>query len=323
MKWKAYGIQFLLLLFYFSTCAQTHLLDSIPKNEGFTVLEDEPAQNSKWGIGLAPVYFYWSDTKRPISWLLNGYFQFDENYKLDYRFSLRFKEKENTSPEGIESIKSQEYQVIVHRKIFSKITAKNEEVNYSKKNLLSSIFKPRYANVERLKQRSLDFDFGLNYNQIPDFEIINFGNLETANGGVPNRAGNGKYTSLVLGFSYLINRNLKYSLGSEKGFDSGYLRYYFQYSYSFLNSVEVYDIPLVKALDKEDADEFIEYSNSGWRLGFEAQDKILNSNFSSYYSFELGWKPHFHDPNTTLYHIRSTGIIMMFTWGLRLANPAY
>ena len=202
----------------------------------------------------------------------------------------------------------------------SKISLKNRQLNYKRDEIGAQLFKSKYIPVSQKKRLALDLDFGINYLQISDFEDINLGNNPTDIGEIPKIVGNSSYTSFTLGFSLVSSRYLKYQLDKKEEFTVGYVRYYINYSYAFSHRLEIYEDPNLSPIAENQEETFVSIYNSGFKFGIEAHDHLVSGPISSYYGFEIGWRPHFHDVNTTLDHIRGTGLYMMFSVGLRLAE---
>lgn len=300
--------------------AQTLELDTLNNVEGLIKLEDDPSKFSKWSIGIGLSYYFLSNKGGPQSGGLNGFYQFNKAYKLDFRLSTALKLDQDASPDEIEPLRFTEIQLIGHKRLFSKITAKKKKLTYSRDDFGAQLFSRKNLLISQKNQRQFDLDFGFHYLQLADFEEINIGNLPTLKNEIPRRMGNANYSSFVLGCSYINSRYLRYRVNGEEGITAGYIRYYLNYSYAFLHSIEVYGNPINPQIAEEEKQDFVSVFNSGWKLGVEAHDHLLSGPVSSYYGFEIGWKPHYHDPNTTLDHIRGTGLMMMFTLGVRIAQ---
>mgnify|MGYP003624868718 CR=1 FL=1 len=311
-----------LLLMLLQLKAFSHSPDSIVQVKYYKTIIDDPEIRDSWAIGVATSYFYMSNIKRPIAYTLNGFFHIYD-FKIDFQASQSFSNPRAVSPveiEPIEPILLSKFQLMAHKRIFAKTSPRWKKLNSNRETLNSEIFKREMVFCPIKVQRSLELNFGANYFQLPDFEIVNIGNLPDPDFRVPRLAGNANYTSLSVGISYKENHYLKYKTGDKLGFSAGYRRFYFNYSYCIFNEVELYEEPHDVQIKEEYKQEYLAIYNSGWSLGFESHYHILSSPIVFYYQAEIAWKPHFHDPNTTLDHISNTGLTMIFSTGLRLAN---
>lgn len=317
---KALLILFISIFTSLLSSAQTIVLDSGEKEVEFWALDDDPTKYTKWAFGLGLGYYFHSGNGGPLVFTTGGFYQFNPDYNFDFKVSLPLQVDERESPEEIEAVKFREIQIVGHKRLLSKVSTKSTKLTYSRDDFSAQLFRRKTIFTPLKVQRSLLFDFGMHYLRIAEFEHINLGNLPTTENVIPKMAGNAGYTSLVAGLSYLSKWYLKYSVDGKEGIRSGFTRFYLNYSYVIHHSLEVYGNPINPPIPEDQENEFVAINKAGWKLGFEAHDYILSGPISTYYGAEFAWKPHFHDPNSTLDHPRGTGPMIMLTLGVRIAQ---